>query len=313
MNGILLIDKPAGWTSSDVVAKLRGILHERRIGHSGTLDPMATGLLVVFVGRATRAVEFAESQEKEYLAGLRLGLVTDTQDITGSADRRKPRECIGPEELEAVLPRFRGEIEQIPPMYSAIKVKGQKLYEIARRGGEVERKPRRITISELKCWPGGGGLAAGCPLLQGDLCAHALPRYRRGAGLRRLHERAAAHHGRGDFAWRRPTRWRRSRTRRIRGQAQALLLPLDSSFRAIPRRSPKGGEADPQRRGRRRGRRTAATASMAGRAIFWPLPGRGRELITHQKLFRGLKPWQRKKESLPWAFLTASISGTRPC
>ena len=148
MTGLLLIDKPSGWTSSDVVAKLRGILRERRIGHSGTLDPMATGLLVVFVGRATRAVEFAESQEKRYLAGLRLGLETDTQDITGRPTGGEKRE-IGAEELEKALSSFRGEIEQIPPMYSAVKVKGRKLYEIARRGGEVEREPRRITVREL--------------------------------------------------------------------------------------------------------------------------------------------------------------------
>ena len=149
MNGILLIDKPAGWTSSDVVAKLRGILHERRIGHSGTLDPMATGLLIVFVGRATRAVEFAESHEKRYLASLRPGLITDTQDTTGTrlGEIERP---VSAEELEAILPRFRGEIRQIPPMYSAIKVKGQKLYEIARRGGEVERAPRSVTIRELR-------------------------------------------------------------------------------------------------------------------------------------------------------------------
>ena len=149
MTGILLIDKPSGWTSSDVVAKLRGVLRERRIGHSGTLDPKATGLLVVFVGRATRAVEFAESQEKRYRAGLRLGLETDTQDITGHPIGGEKRD-VSVEELENVLASFRGEIEQIPPMYSAIKVKGQKLYEIARRGGEVERRPRRITIHELK-------------------------------------------------------------------------------------------------------------------------------------------------------------------
>ncbi len=149
MNGILLIDKPAGWTSSDVVAKLRGILHERRIGHSGTLDPMATGLLVVFVGRATRAVEFAESHEKRYLASLRPGLITDTQDTTGTRLGGVERP-VSTEELEAVLPRFRGEIRQIPPMYSAIKVKGQKLYEIARRGGQVERAPRSVTIRELR-------------------------------------------------------------------------------------------------------------------------------------------------------------------
>ena len=149
MNGILLIDKPRDWTSHDVVGKLRGILRERRIGHSGTLDPMATGLLVVFIGRATRAVEFAEAHEKEYHAGLRLGMVTDTQDVTG----RVLEQCdcsVTRAELEAVLPRFQGEIQQIPPMYSAIKVQGKKLYEIARKGGEVERKPRPVTISKLE-------------------------------------------------------------------------------------------------------------------------------------------------------------------
>lgn len=149
MNGILLIDKPRDWTSHDVVGKLRGILRERRIGHSGTLDPMATGLLVVFIGRATRAVEFAEAHEKEYHAGLRLGMVTDTQDVTGTV--LEQCDCsVTREKLEAVLPRFRGEIQQIPPMYSAIKVQGKKLYEIARKGGEVERKPRPVTISKLE-------------------------------------------------------------------------------------------------------------------------------------------------------------------
>lgn len=150
MNGILLMDKPAGWTSHDVVAKLRGILGERRIGHSGTLDPMATGLLVVFAGRATRAVSFSEAHEKCYTAHLRLGIVTDTQDITGTILENHPA-SVSQEELEAVLDLFRGEIQQMPPMYSAIKVGGQKLYDVARRGGEVERKPRTITISRLEC------------------------------------------------------------------------------------------------------------------------------------------------------------------
>ena len=148
MNGILLIDKPADWTSSDVVAKLRGVLQERRIGHSGTLDPMATGLLVVFIGRATRAVEFAESQEKRYLARLRLGLATDTQDITGRRVSGQPR-TVSDEELESVLRCFRGDIQQIPPMYSAVKIGGRKLYEIARRGGVVERQPRSVHVYEL--------------------------------------------------------------------------------------------------------------------------------------------------------------------
>lgn len=149
MNGILLIDKPRDWTSHDVVGKLRGILREKRIGHSGTLDPMATGLLVVFVGRATRAVEFAEADEKEYLASLRLGVETDTQDITGNVLRTCDR-VVSREELETVLLRFRGQISQIPPMYSAIKVNGQKLCDIARKGGEVARQPRNVTISKLE-------------------------------------------------------------------------------------------------------------------------------------------------------------------
>ena len=148
-SGILIIDKPAGWTSMDVCAKLRGILGERRIGHGGTLDPMATGVLPVFVGSATKAVEFAEAGDKEYVAGLRLGMVTNTQDSTGevleeravSADRGA---------LEAVLPRFTGPIRQIPPMFSAIKRDGKKLYELARKGKEVHRDPRPVTIYALE-------------------------------------------------------------------------------------------------------------------------------------------------------------------
>ena len=148
MNGILLVDKPQDWTSHDVVAKLRGVFGERRIGHSGTLDPLATGLLVVFLGKATKAVEFSEAAEKEYLAHLRLGVETDTQDITGTVLRTSV-EIPDRAALEAVLPQFCGEIQQIPPMYSAIKINGKKLYDIARRGGEVERQPRSIFIHEL--------------------------------------------------------------------------------------------------------------------------------------------------------------------
>ena len=148
MNGILLIDKSAGWTSSDVVVKLKGVLHQRRIGHAGTLDPMATGLLTVFVGRATRAVEFAEAHDKRYTAHLRLGTVTDTQDITGTVLAQNEANVTA-DELRAVLARFLGEQEQTPPMYSAIKVNGKKLYEIARAGGTAERKPRRISIDAL--------------------------------------------------------------------------------------------------------------------------------------------------------------------
>ncbi len=148
-NGILIIDKPGDWTSHDVVAKLRGLLHERRIGHAGTLDPMATGVLPVFVGRATRAVEFAAEREKEYLATLRLGTVTDTQDITGTILSTQSITATR-EAVEEALAGFRGDIQQVPPMYSAIKREGKKLYELARRGQEVERAPRPITIHELE-------------------------------------------------------------------------------------------------------------------------------------------------------------------
>ena len=148
-NGIIIIDKPAGWTSMDVCAKLRGILKTKKIGHAGTLDPMATGVLPVFVGQATRAVSFAEGGEKEYVAGLRLGCTTNTQDTEGETLTQSPV-TVGREELEAVLPRFTGEISQIPPMFSAIKINGQKLYDLARQGKEVERKARAVTVFALE-------------------------------------------------------------------------------------------------------------------------------------------------------------------
>ena len=154
-NGILVIDKSAGWTSQDVAAKLRGVFHERRVGHGGTLDPMATGVLPVFIGRATRAAEFLESAEKEYVAGLRLGVVTDTQDTSGTVLETNSV-CVTRAQLEAALRQFLGPIEQTPPMYSAIKINGQKLYELARRGQEVARRPRSITIHALELLEGEG-------------------------------------------------------------------------------------------------------------------------------------------------------------
>ena len=150
MNGIVIIDKPQDWTSQDVVSKLRGVLHTKRIGHGGTLDPMATGVLPVFVGRATRGVEFFEHAQKTYEAVLQLGITTNTEDITGEIWEKKPVSVTETEFL-AVLDRFRGEIQQIPPMYSALKINGQKLCDLARKGKEVERKPRTITIHELTC------------------------------------------------------------------------------------------------------------------------------------------------------------------
>jgi len=148
MNGIVIIDKPQGWTSQDVTARLRRVFNTRRIGHGGTLDPMATGVLPVFVGRATRGVEFFEHAEKTYETVLHLGLTTDTEDITGTVLTETPV-AVTEEDILAVLPQFRGEIMQVPPMYSALKINGQKLVDLARKGKEVERQPRPITIHEL--------------------------------------------------------------------------------------------------------------------------------------------------------------------
>ena len=148
MNGIVIVDKPQGWTSQDVTARLRRVYATRRIGHGGTLDPMATGVLPVFVGRATRGVEFFEHAEKTYDTVLLLGRTTDTQDVTGATLAEKPVH-LSPADIEKVLPRFRGDILQVPPMYSALKVNGKKLYELARKGQEVERQPRPITVFEL--------------------------------------------------------------------------------------------------------------------------------------------------------------------
>ena len=148
MNGIVIIDKPQDWTSQDVTARLRRVFNTRRIGHGGTLDPMATGVLPVFVGRATRGVEFFEHAEKAYETVLRLGLTTDTEDVTGTVLTQAPV-AVTLEQVHAALEQFRGEILQVPPMYSALKVNGQKLCDLARKGKEVERKPRPITIHEL--------------------------------------------------------------------------------------------------------------------------------------------------------------------
>ena len=154
-NGIIVIDKPPDWTSHDVVAKVRGILREKRVGHAGTLDPMATGVLPVFVGRATRAVEFAAESGKEYIAGLKLGVVTDTQDLTGTVLETHPV-TVTSADVENALAAFRGDIFQVPPMYSALKRDGKKLYELARKGIEVDRPPRPVTISALELLEGGG-------------------------------------------------------------------------------------------------------------------------------------------------------------
>ena len=155
MDGVLIIDKQAGMTSHDVVARARKIIGQRRIGHTGTLDPFATGVLVLLVGRATRIAQFLSGAEKEYEAVIRLGYSTNTGDITGervepaSSAKAQSTKSFRTEEIEAAITSLRGEIEQLPPMYSAKKIAGRKLYEYARRGKEVARAPLRVTILEF--------------------------------------------------------------------------------------------------------------------------------------------------------------------
>ncbi|WP_314586196.1 tRNA pseudouridine(55) synthase TruB [Paenibacillus terrigena] len=150
LDGILPVLKPAGWTSHDVVAKVRGLIRMKRIGHTGTLDPAVTGVLPLCLGRATRLVEYLQELPKEYEAVLRLGIATDTEDLTGEViDRLDPVE-VTEEQVQEVIQSFVGTIEQVPPMYSAVKVDGKRLYELAREGKVVERKSREVTIYKIE-------------------------------------------------------------------------------------------------------------------------------------------------------------------
>ena len=153
-SGVLIVNKPSGMTSHDVVGKIRRLYGLRRVGHTGTLDPMATGVLVVLVGRAAKAAEYLMSDRKSYTATLRLGLVTDSGDTTGTV-LSQTDSLPGESAVQAILDQFRGEIEQIPPMYSALKIDGRKLVDLARRGVTVERAPRKITIFRLEAFPTG--------------------------------------------------------------------------------------------------------------------------------------------------------------
>ena len=231
-NGILIVDKPQGWTSMDVCAKLRGIFHERRVGHAGTLDPMATGVLPVFLGRATRAVEYAAGGEKEYVAGLRLGMTTDTQDTTGRVvDTRPAAVTMG--QLEAVLEQFRGEIAQIPPMYSAVKIGGKKLYELARKGREVERAPRPVTIHSLtveeQLGPEEFRIRVRCSkgTYVRTLCHDIGQALGCGGCMSSLRREMAAGFTLADAVT-------LEQVQQLGAQAQSLLLPVDHCFRHLP-------------------------------------------------------------------------------
>lgn len=149
MNGVIAVDKPEGFTSFDVIAKLRGILKTRKLGHSGTLDPMATGVLPVFAGCATKATDLLPDREKRYIAGFAMGFSTDTQDITGKQVSKSDK-AVALKDISAAVKDFIGEIDQLPPMYSAVKVNGRRLYDIARSGGDVERTPRKIEIHSIE-------------------------------------------------------------------------------------------------------------------------------------------------------------------
>ena len=233
MNGILIVDKPEGWTSHDVVAKLRSALREKRVGHGGTLDPLATGVLPVFVGRATRAAEFAASAEKRYLAGIRFGMTTDTQDITGSV-LTSGGGSLSESALAALLPRFLGPQMQLPPMYSAIKVNGRKLCDVARRGGTVERAPRSIEIKSLSIAGADGGdwlLDVICSkgTYIRTLCADIGEAAGCGAVMSSLRRTAAGRFSIGDAA---PLPELLSAAQR--GEAERYLRPTDSLFSDLP-------------------------------------------------------------------------------
>lgn len=147
--GVLLVDKPQGLTSHDVVDRVRRLYRTRRVGHAGTLDPMATGLLIVLVGRATKASDQLMAQDKEYLGEATLGVVTDTQDAEGATLETHPVPALGEEQIRAALASMLGDQLQVPPMHSAKKIGGQKLYDLARKGLEVAREPRAISLAEF--------------------------------------------------------------------------------------------------------------------------------------------------------------------
>lgn len=234
MQGILVVDKPAGWTSFDVIAKLRGVLGTRKLGHSGTLDPMATGVLPVFCGGASKAVDLQLDHDKTYRAVLRLGTRTDTGDITGAVLETAPVTA-GEAELLAALPRFIGPQSQVPPMYSAVKVNGQPLYKAARQGIEVERRARPITVYGIEY---GGSPAPG---------EYALTvRCSKGTYIRTLLEDIAAAMGqKGTMSALRRTQagvygeagahpLEEILAAKETGTLAALLLPVESVFEPLP-------------------------------------------------------------------------------
>lgn len=233
MDGILCINKPQGWTSFDVVAKMRGIAGTRRMGHAGTLDPMATGVLPLFIGGATRFHELLPCQDKRYRAGLRLGVETDTQDITGKVLRELPVHCTFAD-VKAALEGFAGEISQQAPAYSAVQVDGRRLYDLARQGIEVPRPFRQVTIySATLCEAEGGEYSLDVHCSKGTyirtLCHDLGQKLGCGGALSSLERTMAA-----GFTLEDCITLEQAQELRDAGLLKQRLLPIDSAFRTLP-------------------------------------------------------------------------------
>jgi tRNA pseudouridine55 synthase len=237
VDGVLNLDKPTGMTSHDVVARVRRVLQTKRAGHAGTLDPDATGVLVVAVGQATRLLPFLPLEPKEYVARLVLGAATDTEDASGRVVAEADASHLTPADLDAVLPRFTGDLEQVPPMVSAVHHQGRRLYELAREGKVVDREPRRVVIHRVtREEEGGGGVPAAMPAATWEatlrvvcgggtyirtLCADI------GAALGvPAHMKALVREAIGPFA-----RAAALPLSRLEGEARAHLLPMERALR----------------------------------------------------------------------------------
>ena len=230
MNGIIVIDKPPRFTSFDVVAVMRGLFGTKKVGHTGTLDPMATGVLPILIGSATKAQDLTPDSGKEYVAGFRLGVVTDTEDSTGTVKETFPVTA-DEKALESALSHFRGEILQVPPMYSAIQKNGVRLYDLARKGIEVEREARPVTIHELELLEyrqetGEGSIRVRCSkgTYVRTLCHDIGQALGCGGCMSSLRRTAAAGFTLDDAVT----------LDRVQQEGEALLAPLDSLFRQHP-------------------------------------------------------------------------------
>lgn len=232
-SGIIVVNKEAGYTSHDVVARMRGIFGQKKIGHTGTLDPDATGVLPVCLGTATRLCDMLTNKDKEYVAGLLLGLTTDTQDMTGR-ELSRSEAIVSEEELAKAVFEFQGEYRQIPPMYSALKVNGKKLYELAREGREVERKARTVWIREieiLECRPPEAVLRVVCSkgTYIRTLCADIGDRLGCGGVMKSLKRIRS-----GDFSLDSAFTLSRLEELRDQGRLEEALIPVDSVFLSEP-------------------------------------------------------------------------------